>query len=403
MSVQGLLKTQGNEHDASIPADYRTIQTSFQTRHNSLNFIRLILALMVVFSHALTIGSFGSENFLGKTSLGTVAVYGFFGLSGFLIAGSASRNRVGRFLWQRFLRIYPAFWICIIMIGFVFGSVVWIHANPTTAHKCGISCYVNEPGGPIGYVLHNFSIRTTQSTIVNTLPLGYFRPVWNGSLWTLFFECLCYLMMALLSIVGLLRRPLTVAILAVSVWVTEVVVTSVPRWNHVFSPSDHWDIMKMMTFVPIFLGGSLLYLYREKVPDSSVLAGVCALVFLSGLVLPLGNSVPAFTFTSMDLTSVFLVYPLVWLGIHLPFHMVGAHNDYSYGVYIYAYPVQQMLVVWGLNRWGYWPYAMLSVVAVAPFAVASWWTIEKHALRLKTVRWPGRAGWGLRTGKAAAP
>jgi peptidoglycan/LPS O-acetylase OafA/YrhL len=118
-----------------------------------------------------------------------------------------------------------------------------------------------------------------------------------------------------------------------------------------------------------------------------LLALGCSLAFLFGLVLPVGNSVPTFTFTSMDLTSVFLVYPLLWLGIHLPFHMVGARNDYSYGVYIYAYPVQQLLVIWGASRWGYWPYALLSVVAVVPFATASWWAIEKHALRLKSLNW----------------
>jgi len=78
----------------------------------------------------------------------------------------------------------------------------------------------------------------------------------------------------------------------------------------------------------------------------------------------------------------------LWLGMHLPLHMVGARNDYSYGVYIYAFPVQQVLVVWGANRWGYWPYTLLAVASVLPFAVASWWIIEKHALRLKTMRWP---------------
>jgi peptidoglycan/LPS O-acetylase OafA/YrhL len=384
-------------------SDRSTIGRSFKARRNSLNFLRLVLALAVVFSHAITIGSFGSEVILGKTTLGTVAVYGFFGLSGYLIAGSASRNRVGRFLWQRFLRIFPAFWVCLIMIAFFFGAIVWNHANPIVAQRCGISCYVDEPGGPLGYITHNYSLQVTQSTIAHTLPLGYFRPVWNGSLWTLFFEFLCYIMVAVLSLTGLLRRRLVVAILAAAAWVAEIIVTSVPTLNQDFSPSHNWDVMKMMTFVPIFLCGSLLYLYRDKVPDSGLLAWGCTFAFLCGMVLPLGNSVPTFTFTSMDLSSVFLVYPLLWLGIHLPFHMVGARNDYSYGVYIYAYPVQQLLVVWGVSRWGYWPYAILSVAAVIPFAMASWWVVEKHALRLKTVKWPRPAMRGLRTKKAPAP
>jgi peptidoglycan/LPS O-acetylase OafA/YrhL len=310
-----------------------TIDSSFDSQRNSLNFLRIVLAIAVVFSHAISIGSFGTENMLGKTTLGTMAVYGFFGLSGYLITASASRNHVGRFLWKRFLRIYPAFWVCLTVTALLFGPLVWVHANPQMARRCGLSCYLHESGGPITYIFHNLSIWTPQSTIAHTFPPGYFRPVWNGSLWTLFFECACYLMLAALSVLGLLRHRLGVLILAVSVWAFEIVVTSVRSWNHSFSPSHHWYIMKMMTFVPVFLGGALLHLYRKKVPDSGVVAWGCALAFLLGLVLPLGNRIPAFTLTSMDLTSVFLVYPLVWLGIHLPMQRVGARNDYSYGIY----------------------------------------------------------------------
>ena len=64
--------------------------------------------------------------------------------------------------------------------------------------------------------------------------------------------------------------------------------------------------------------------------------------------------------TSLDFTAVFLAYPLIWLGIHLPFTRVGAVNDYSYGIYIYAFPIQQLLVMWGINTWGYLPYTLLS-------------------------------------------
>jgi peptidoglycan/LPS O-acetylase OafA/YrhL len=380
-----------------VPAHRPVIGTTFQVHRNSLNFLRLLLAAAVVVSHATTIGGFGSENFLGKTTLGTVAVYGFFGLSGYLIAGSAQRNHVGRFLWQRFLRIFPAFWACMFVTAFVFGTIVWFHANPSLAQRCGVSCYLREPGGPVGYFVHNLWIQAPRSTIAHTLPTGFFRPVWNGSVWTLFFECLCYLMLAVFSVIGVLRRPLAVAVIAAAVWGTEIVITSVPQFNHAFSPSQNWDVMKLLTFVPIFLCGSLLYLYRDKMPDSSVLALACVVAFLSGLVLPLGNSTPAFTLTSMDLTSVFLAYPLLWLGIHLPFHRVGAKNDYSYGVYIFAFPVQQLLVTFGAGKWGYWPYAVISLTAVAPMAVASWWLVEKRALRLKTIRWPRTATIAWRT------
>jgi peptidoglycan/LPS O-acetylase OafA/YrhL len=380
-----------------------TIGSSFLPRRNSLNSLRLALAVAVVFSHAITIGSFGSETILGKTTLGTMAVYGFFGISGFLIAGSASRNHVVRYLWQRFLRIFPAFWLCLVVTASVFGTIVWYHMNPALSRQCGVSCYVHEPGGPLGYVFHNLWLQVTQPTIAHTLPLGYFRPVWNGSLWTLYFEFLCYLLLAALSLTGLLRHRFAVLSLAGAVWLTEIIITWVPRLNQHFGPDHNWDLMKMLTFVPIFLGGSVLYLYREKIPNSGVLAGGCAVIALLGLVLPVGKGIPTFTLTSMDLTAPFLVYPLLWLGIHLPLHKVGARNDYSYGVYIYAFPVQQLLVVWGVNRWGYWPYALVGVAAVVPFAVASWWVVERHALRLKAVSLPTWRGRGPGNHRRGAP
>jgi peptidoglycan/LPS O-acetylase OafA/YrhL len=320
-----------------------TIGEAFQPRRNSLNFLRLVFAIAVMFSHSLTIGSFGSEVILGKTTLGTLAVYCFFCLSGYLIAGSATRNHVGRFLWQRVLRIFPAFWVCIIVTAFLFGPIGWYHMQPVLARNCGISCYLSESGGPFSYVFHNLWLQGHQGTIANTLHPGLFQDIWNGSLWTLFFEFLCYLMLAVLSVVGLLRHRLAIVALASVVWLTEIVITAIPSLNQHFNPSHNWDVMKMLTFVPIFLAGSLLYLYRDKIPDSGVLAAASTLLALLGLALPVGNHIPAFSLTSMDLTAVFLAYPLLWLGIHLPFHKVGARNDYSYGVYVYAFPVQQVL------------------------------------------------------------
>ena len=58
------------------------------------------------------------------TTLGTVPVFGFSGISRFLVAGSAARNNVGRYLWRRSLRIFPAFWICLFVTAFLFGTIV---------------------------------------------------------------------------------------------------------------------------------------------------------------------------------------------------------------------------------------------------------------------------------------
>jgi peptidoglycan/LPS O-acetylase OafA/YrhL len=129
----------------------RTIGGSFSGRHNGLNLIRLVLATLVLVDHALDLGgwSLGTLNF---THIDSIAVYGFFGISGFLIAGSAVRNRPGRYLWQRFLRIFPGLWVCLAVTGLFIGIVAYLHAP--LAH-CGLSCYFSAPDGPFSYVYRN--------------------------------------------------------------------------------------------------------------------------------------------------------------------------------------------------------------------------------------------------------
>ena len=85
-------------------------------------------------------------------------------------------------------------------------------------------------------------------------------------------------------------------------------------------------------------------------------------MFLAGSSLPFfGNGEARFLHYLPGPTSVMaptLAYPLIWLGLHLPslFQRIGARNDYSYGVYIYGWPVLQLLGIWGVQRWGYTAY-----------------------------------------------
>jgi peptidoglycan/LPS O-acetylase OafA/YrhL len=235
----------------------------------------------------------------------------------------------------------------------------------------------------LGYILNNSWLKIRQSSIGSTLSTVPFPHVWDGSLGTLFYEFLCYLILAALALVGLLKHHLTVLVLAGASWATEIVIGSVPRFNAQFGLLHHWDEYKMLTFVPVFLTGSVIFLYRDKIADSGWFACGCLAGCLVSFAIPLGSSAPASYLTSFDMIAPLLVYPVLWLGIHLPLEQVGARNDYSYGIYIYAWPVQQMLALWGVNRWGYVPYTALTLTIAVPCAIASWWLVEKQALKLK--------------------
>lgn len=118
-----------------------TIGSSFDPRRNSLNFLRLVLAVTVVISHASALGGFAGEWIFQRVAVGTLAVYGFFGISGYLIASSALHNSLGRYLWQRFLRIMPGYWVCLVVTALGIGAIGWSHA----AHvPCPLSCYYTK-------------------------------------------------------------------------------------------------------------------------------------------------------------------------------------------------------------------------------------------------------------------
>jgi len=367
----------------------RTIGASFSGTRNSLNFLRLVLATLVLVDHSVGLAGFGSLWTLNDNSIGTLAVYGFFGISGFLIAGSAVRNTPVRYLWQRFLRIFPGLWVCLIMTALVFGVIAYV-ADPIG--HCGLSCYVYAPDGPVKYVYRNALLPNAwlyQFSIGGT-PKGVPYPaVWDGPLWTLFYEFLCYLGLLALGLTGFLKRRVLTLVSAVLLWGGVAVITLTPRLDSRFNFFHNAQPMNLLKFAAIFMVGSVLYLYRDRVPDSGWLALATAALFFAGLFLPNGGfhdaRNPVYWFTDSYLLVPVIAYPLLWLGIHLPFHRLGARNDYSYGVYIYAYPMTQLLAVAGVQHWGYPAFLILSILVTAPVAVASWWIVERHALRLKKI------------------
>ena len=207
----------------------------------------------------------------------------------------------------------------------------------------------------------------------------------DGSLWTLFYEFLCYLILGALALAGILRRRSWVLVATVGLWVVAAVITGDSGLDNRFNVFHNWVWMNLIKFAVIFFVGAVVYLYREVIPDSGWLAAGCAGLFIVSLWLPTEGGASAYNFTASGLLAPLVTYPMLWLGIHLPFERIGAHNDYSYGTYIYAYPVTVLLVIWHVQRWGYMPFLLATAAVTAIFAAGSWWVIEKRALSLKKI------------------
>jgi peptidoglycan/LPS O-acetylase OafA/YrhL len=319
----------------------------FPTRANSLNAIRLVLATLVIVSHAWPIGGFGGDPQVGRAALGQVAVAGFFAISGWLITQSRLRTGLPTYLRKRFLRIYPGFFVSLLVVAFVIAPV----GAALGAGKWGLGAAAQHVAVNAGLLMQEYDVGATPSHVP-------YPGAWNGSLWTLFYEALCYLVVGVaVTVVG--RRGLTPFV--GTCW---VVTTGLATLTGLGGSAGLF-----VGLAPYFFAGATLYVLRERIPlDGRVAAGatgwVVAVLALDG---------------SLVLAALPLAYLMLWLGAVLPLDRVGRVNDISYGVYIYAFPVQQLLALAGATAWGVGPYIALSILGTVPLAAASWFAVERPA------------------------
>jgi peptidoglycan/LPS O-acetylase OafA/YrhL len=357
--------------------DAPSIDAVFDRKHNSLNLIRLVLAAVVVVSHWWPLGGYGGLVHYGSSELGSIAVDAFFVVSGFLICGSRLVLGTGRFLWHRFLRIFPAFWVCLVLTAFGFGLIGWLRGHS------GLAGYLTTAGhGPFGYVINNLTLDMRVWDILGTPSHVPSPAVWDRSLWTLRWEFLCYLVIGLLGLVGVPRRRRLMLGLGGLLWAAYLLHAQASS----VAPELFRHQQSVSRFSLMFLSGALFYLYRDRIPASGVLAAAAAAVVAGG-----------YWYSHPELiVGPPLAYLCVWLAARVPMPAVLGRNDFSYGLYIYAMPVQQLLAIYGVHRWGAAAYLALSLVGVAPFAVGSWFLVERRALALKNVQLGRRPAPALR-------
>lgn len=327
----------------------------FPTRRNSLNALRLLLAALVVVSHASPIGGFGVDPRLGPYSLGGFSVAGFFAISGWLITQSRLSGTLRSFIWRRLVRIYPGYFAALLVVGFVFAPV---------GALLGGGSYSVLDGAH--YVRVNLGLLIQEYNVGASLPDSAY-PAWNGSLWTLFSEVACYAVVGLVvSLVG--RRFTGPVVVALLVGTTLLEVSGVADGVPLL-PGVH----DFLSLSPFFFAGGALFVLRRVLPLGGIAVVVAAVLF--GVVLV--------TSSDTSLGAVPIAYLLLWLGAVLPLQGVGRYHDISYGMYIYAFPVQQLLALAGVPKLGLVPYVLLGIAATVPFAAASWWLVERPAQRAR--------------------
>lgn len=368
-----------------------SITEALAGHRNSLGLIRLVLASVVIVDHAFPLGGFGHDPFLrwfhSQTSLGGLAVAGFFAISGYLIAKSGMSGDVMQFMWRRILRIFPAYWMLLIVTAFVIGPILWKLADGSIAEY-----FAGTPLGstPYFYVLGNWTTQLHTFAIYDifaaTTPYGLSigGSALNGSLWTLMYEWRSYLIIGFLVIFGILTRAkIIVPILMLTFLALQII------------GNINWDVL--VTMVPSFMAdaymlnlgftfliGSTIAVYSHKIPFD-VRLGIFA-----GVVVVLSLGFGGFNTIGLLAGAYFVLFLAAWLPRQTQW--IGQKNDYSYGVYIYGFLVQQTLAFFGLYHWGFVPFVLIAWVISMGLAWLSWHGVEKWAMVLKN--WgPGR---GLR-------
>lgn len=361
----------------------RSLSEGLAGNRNSLGIIRLVLASAVIFSHAFYIGGWGHDPFLDlvrdQESIGGIAVLGFFAISGYLITKSGMGADALQFIWRRALRIFPAFWTVLIVAAFVVGPIVWASMGRSLA-----GYFTFAAGGPFAYVYSNIDLTIRQYGVLDIFadnPFGETAgAVFNGSLWTLAYEWGAYLIVFAFVIFRVLRRArILVPILTAFYFIVEVSRQVVHFSAGQIFPS--FGIHYGVSLPLIFLYGACLAVYSRKAVLDWRLA-----VLAAGLV---GGTLLFGGFSILGYPA--LAYLVMWLATALPagVQWIGAKNDYSYGMYLYGFLIQQLTAYLGWYQWGYWPWTLACVVLTAGCAWLSWHGIEKRALALKD-RGPGR-------------
>lgn len=341
----------------------------FDSRANSLDALRLILATIVAVVHASAIHR-GVQAEIGATELGELAVDGFFVLSGFLVARSFVRLKsVSRFAWHRALRILPLFWAVLLLTSFVVAPLLAIlEGRPALSVFTG-------PDPAWRYALENMALYIAPDDFgVAGLPTGTAQPgVVNGALWTLFYEAVCYCLVAVLGVLGLLGAERRGAVLVVTLLVAAA--TLVQEFAAVELPGALF-----LRFFLVFLFGTLGYPYAERIRVTGW-GAVLALAVLTASLLLLTDyralGAPAFAYLCLWATVA-----TPWLRGHLPW-------DLSYGMYVFHWPIQTLLVASGVaGVLGAAGYTVLAVLLAGGLAAASWRFLEAPILAHKNAPLP---------------
>ena len=335
---------------------------STRSRLNNFDLIRLIAALQVAIMHGVE--HLGLRLPFHETAMSLLRWFPgvpiFFVISGFLIAASYERQALADFARNRFLRIFPALWVCLAV----------------TIALLGASGYLLSAEIPLGTLLVWIAGQTTIVQFFNPDFLrGYGIGVVNGSLWTISVELQFYALTPF--IVRLYRYSRT------AFWTAMGVLVAANLLHGALAEGLFHRLMTV-SFSPwlyMFMLGAALHFSWPQLRNAFVgklpyWAAAYAVVIILSNQLAIGAHG----------NTILLPYVLVLAGLVMSAAYTVPHlterllrrNDISYGLYIYHMPIYNFVIYCGLG----WTWSAVGLAAAC--AIVSWFLVERPVLSMKT-------------------
>ncbi len=335
---------------------------------------RLVLASGVVLWHTLVITTSEPEaraSPLWLFAWGLVPM--FFVLSGFLVTKSVLRLHTRDYLLNRAARIVPALAVDIVLCALVIGPLVTILplseyvADPSFRH------YFFNIFGWVHYFLPGVFLSNRLAQTV------------NGSLWTVPFELGCYAVLAVLMAIGFLRRARWTALLVGGWLIAALVATSFADYLPDTLPGHAVNFLLLQQgakLVPFFLAGATIYLAQAYIRFDWRIAAGCVAILLIASLLTDGSLAWSNALVPL-LTCAPMAYLTIFCGLsRLPTPPSIAKGDYSYGIYLYHFPLLQLIDQWHrFDQW--WQLLAAAVLPVIGLAMFSWHVVERPTLALR--------------------
>jgi peptidoglycan/LPS O-acetylase OafA/YrhL len=338
------------------------MSTSPPARNRNLDLIRLIAAILVMFSHSYPLaGRAIEEPFLwtfGHTG-GDIALCTFFVISGYLIAASYIRSQSAlEYAWKRSLRIFPALFFAVI-----FSIALGAFLTPLDFGS---------------YIVHEQTIAYLRNIFLDiqyNLPLVFAQNLFpnavNGSLWTLPVEVFMYAMVLAMGLAGILSARFSV--IAAGLCILGVLAVRNADLARPCIVLGAAELSVALRLAASFFMGAALYFHKDRIRYHGGIALLfAAIIFFT-----------KFTPPSLYLYALLLPYIILYLAnVSIPWlDNITHHGDFSYGIYIYAFPVQQLLVHWSNNSISVSMLFIGSLAITLPIAALSWKFVEEPALR----------------------